>query len=108
MVPGSPARTKIRDVTQWSLSYQKTWRRLSRRHFRRFELILTANIPSHFCHETILPPTCDYSTEITGFKSIEIAKSRTQNTRAIPLVREVYALTLAMIVAVKTSLRIYM
>ena len=23
------------------------------RHFRHFELILTANIPSHFCHETI-------------------------------------------------------
>ena len=23
------------------------------RHFRSFELILTANIPSHFCHETI-------------------------------------------------------
>ena len=23
------------------------------RHFRRFESILTANIPSHFCHETI-------------------------------------------------------
>ena len=29
LVPGSPARTKICDVTQWSLYHQKTWRRLS-------------------------------------------------------------------------------
>ena len=29
MVPGSPARPKIRDVTQWSLYYPKAWRRLS-------------------------------------------------------------------------------
>ena len=57
MVPVSPL-LELKYVTSpkhgrcTNLSYQKTWRRLLT-SLRRFELILTANIPSHFCHETI-------------------------------------------------------
>ena len=58
MVPGSPARAKIRDVIQWSLYKSIPPKNMAASksdvmHFHHFELILTANIPSHFCHETI-------------------------------------------------------
>ena len=79
MVPGSLGRAKIRDVTQWTLYKSippkkhggvQTWR-----HFRRLELILTANIPSHLCHETIYRPTVYRSTIKNGQSHLQPRES---------------------------------
>ena len=72
MVPGSPARTKIRDVTQWSLYKSILPKNMVASKSDVTSAVLTANIPSHFCHDT----TCGKYTTC-GVKYTNAVKSMT-------------------------------